>query len=536
MKLSNKFDWLYITLTILILVISAILRFVPPTQPTQPGLVFDESYFVPQVESYAVNRFFHDPHPPLGKFILYAGMMLYNPDAAELIDGSILGNKVDNYESPLNLEGIRFFPKVAGALLSVVVFMLVFELVNWNKKDRYNFRGYAWGTMAGLLVTFENSIVLDSRYGLLTAPLLLSICTSVLFSIWFFKSSGRKQFILLLCTAITFGMAFSIKWLALSVAPFIIGIIVYRFWGLLRTGHRGLFLSNVYNSVLILFILAFCVYYLSYAWHFSQFKYYSLAAEEMMPSYVDDLKNGTSNTSTWAIFWDTQRENLEYEKGVPALDYSKSGEIGSMWVTWPIMARPISYFWSTSGDGTYAFAYSIGNPFIWLISLFGVILSCGLLVSRLLQGYQVGRSNFGIKHFLLLLLYFANWLPYALVARVMYIYHYLPALLIGVVLFILVINDFLVPRLNDLVDRYSKVLLREIENRSSLFATIKNSSINFVYVLIQNWEIVLYGLLIAFAITLFWIYSPFTYVQPLTEEQFQQRYLLKEWNLRWPGN
>ncbi len=80
-------DIVKVLLVMIVLVISMATRFLPPSHPGS-GLVFDESYFVPQIESYFVGRYYFDPHPPLGKFFLYLGADMFNPTAEELVDAN----------------------------------------------------------------------------------------------------------------------------------------------------------------------------------------------------------------------------------------------------------------------------------------------------------------------------------------------------------------------------------------------------------------------------------------------------------------
>ncbi len=102
-----------IVFALFLLAMGVLTRLVPPLTPAK-GMVFDEAYFLPQAESYAVNRYYFDPHPPLGKELLYLGLRLVNPDAASKLDPEKLANKVDNYTTPLNMEGVRLLPRLIG--------------------------------------------------------------------------------------------------------------------------------------------------------------------------------------------------------------------------------------------------------------------------------------------------------------------------------------------------------------------------------------------------------------------------------------
>jgi dolichyl-phosphate-mannose--protein O-mannosyl transferase len=151
----------------------------------------------------------------------------------------------------------------------------------------------------------------------------------------------------------------------------------------------------------------------------------------------------------------------------------------------------MNYRWETPEGEYYRYVYLIGNPATWLISLLGVLGGTGLSVANLLYGFLL------IEHrrwlYVFTLLYWAYMIPPMFVQRVLYLYHYLPPLILGVILFGIFIIE--ATRL--------------------------------------AWRTKLDILLIALVCVLvgFWAYKPFTYYQPLTDQQFQQRNIWPAWDL-----
>jgi dolichyl-phosphate-mannose-protein mannosyltransferase len=500
-------------LFLILLILGVVTRLVPPSYPLT-GLVFDEAYFVPQVESYVVNRYFFDMHPPLAKMLMYYSTLAINPDAAQKLDPEKLANKVDNYQTPLDLAGIRLAPKIFGSLLPAFVFLLALELLCLGQKQRTS-RSIFVAFGIGVFAVFSNIIAVESRFGLQTPFLLLFMCLTLFAAAKYFNAKqARWQELWFIFTCIALGLAVSVKWLALSVLPAVLLLVLIRelfipirtyasrrrqvIFGIWTLIQRGIFMG----------VLALLLYAGFFYWHFNMFKFYSPAAYEVSEQYQSELKGEGSAVSFVEKFLEWHRLSVKYSEHVPALDYGKSDEIGSMWVTWPIMARPISYYWQTDGNGIYQFIYLIGNPLLWVFSLLGAFALSGIGFSRLFA-----KNNFKLQHFLIIMLYFANWLPFALIPRVMYLYHFVPGFLFGLFAFGMLVHDFVYPRAAELYQKYARW---HYEWLNSAFLVAGLATLILV-------------------MGAFFYYAPFTYLLPLSKDEFHQRVLLKEWNMKWPG-
>jgi dolichyl-phosphate-mannose-protein mannosyltransferase len=100
----------------------------------------------------------------------------------------------------------------------------------------------------------------------------------------------------------------------------------------------------------------------------------------------------------------------------------------SSWWQWPILERPISYYYHDfrSGAGAndptaccVAEILALPNPFVWLF---------GLLTVPLVGVYAYFERNRGYA--LLVLAYFLQWLPWILSPRIAFEYHFFPNLAI----------------------------------------------------------------------------------------------------------
>jgi dolichyl-phosphate-mannose--protein O-mannosyl transferase len=137
----------------------------------------------------------------------------------------------------------------------------------------------------------------------------------------------------------------------------------------------------------------------------------------------------------------------------------------------------------------------MGNPVTWLVSLLGVVFATALvLVDWLLRILPAER-----RHWLyaFVLLYWAYMIPMMFIERVMYLYHYFPPLVTGVILFAL-------------AGRQAQTISLNVK------------------------RIALVGLVVLVIIA-FWHYKPLTYYELITGPEFRQRILFPVWDLRCVG-
>lgn len=539
-----QIDWLKMAMIISLFFISVVFRFGVPTEP-RDRLVFDENYFVLQTESYMMNKYFFDPHGIIGRIPLVIGHTLANPDFASKLDVEKLADKAeDGYQSPLNLDGIRFFPKLIGSLVPVLVFAITFLLVNWRRQTRSDGKlqpitmaGYLIPYLAGLLIAFENSLILDSRIAMLSQPMFFAILFTLYGGLKYYQAVGKRRYFWFAVLVLAVGIALGTKMVAYAAIPLALMLQWLADWRSSRR-HKKLFriIFSTVNSGLILYLAAF-IYLGSFVWHFSQLKTYSDSAANIVQSYKDDLKNGTDTTSFLTKYSDWLGRSLEYQALVPELDYAKDDEIGSMWITWPIMARPIRYWTEFSDDTQQTFQglISVGNPVVWFSGLLGVLVLAGLIFARFLSG----RNGITKKHLYLALAFAANWLPFAPIARVMYIYHYYPALIMSVIVFAVLVHDFLLPRLEFGVAKVNMSFvsgrLAALPNLRGVKKWLQNFSGFWKRDTADKVTITVFLVMLALTVIAFYIYAPFTYKLPISKQDFETRMFIKEWNMKWPG-
>jgi dolichyl-phosphate-mannose--protein O-mannosyl transferase len=96
----------------------------------------------------------------------------------------------------------------------------------------------------------------------------------------------------------------------------------------------------------------------------------------------------------------------------------------SKWYTWPIMKHPIGWWMPTSvPSGTRQMIILLGNPVVWWGALVGFFVGLAAFLFR--------RARFAGREFSCLFLLgcvLLNYVPFAAIKRLMYLYHYLFAL------------------------------------------------------------------------------------------------------------
>ena len=381
-------------------VIGAVLRFVRLGQPH--SLVFDETYYVKDAYSYLVsgyerqwpenaNESFNagnpgvlltDPeyvvHPPVGKWMIAAGMELFGADSS---------------------FGWRFSAALTGTLTVLLVGLIAVRL----------FRSPLLGGIAGLLLAVDGHHLVLSRTSLLDVFLAFWV-VAAFGALLLDRDDGRRRLARRLSAAagggappgsallygpwllwrpwrlasgVLLGLAVGTKWSALAfVAVFGLMTVLWdvnarrvagiRFWagaGLLKDGVPAFF--TVIPAAALTYLASWT------GWLRSTNAYGRNWAQD-------------NPSDTWGWLPDPLRSLAEYHRSAYTFHNNLSSEHAyesSAW-TWLFMGRPTSFFYESStlgvdgcaADSCSTAISSVGNPLIWwsaALSLL-VLLFCWL--------------------------------------------------------------------------------------------------------------------------------------------------------------
>ena len=330
-------------------------------------------------------------HPPLGKSLIGVGIQLFD----------------------MTPFGWRFMNALAVALLPVLLFIGG----RWLTGKRIG------AYLAAVLAVFELMFFIHGRWANIDTFLVLFItaCLLALYR-WYMLGQGRFARVNLswfLLAGLFFGLAASVKWNALFVgfALFIL-LVGAKVSGLItamtaqRSGTHDAFnlfwrrdlLPSVVYWALGFLLLPAVVYY------FSHFEF---------------IHTAPGSPSVWSAegfraFIEQQSYAWNYHAD---RDATHSGS--SLFFSWPIMWKPM-WMYSPGGvpSGMHASLNLIGNPIIWWS---GFVVMLGIGWAALTGKNKVALFLAG--------LYFLQFLPWLLVTRTSFIYHYypfLPLLILGI--------------------------------------------------------------------------------------------------------
>lgn len=382
----------------IILAVSLVVHFMYFGHPSE--VVFDEVWYGRHVNDYINGTFHFDGHPPLGRMTIagFAKLFDYHPNSSFLN----IGEKFPDKQYLL----VRFLPSLAGALLPIVIFLLLREL---GVSLSASFAG-------GLMVVFENAILVQSRFLLMDAFLLLYGFASLLFYARY-RKRGRMYYLFL--TGIFASLAFSVKWVGLS------------FLGLAVILECLYLLQNRKNLIVrftALMVVPLAVYFSVITAYGSLLNTSGTGDAFMSQQYQKTLRGNQyenrSDIQASNVFEKFIELNVQMYKVNQGL--TAGHPYASKWYTWPFMTRPI-YYWN---QGDVSKIYLLGNPVVWWASTFGILY---MLINSITARKKIYWLFGGA--------YMLNLLPFVGINRAMFLYHYFTGLIIAIMALVYLIDQ-----------------------------------------------------------------------------------------------
>ena len=232
---------------------------------------------------------------------------------------------------------------------------------------------------AMLLATFfaaETIFIVFSRTGVMDIFLVFFVLATFLAAL---RAESSRQVI---WPSLLLGLAIAVKWAALPVAvP--AGYVLWR-KGLLRSFVGGLWISAIVYIAVV---------------------------------YVGALITITTDPiEAWLWMWKWHLDALR--KVAAAIPHTWA----SPWWSWPIMLRPIRFFYGANAEGLFQVVVAIGNPLIWWSSTLAVLVSV-FEIARKAFARKLSADDPIIPIVLGYVFLLAPWVPGT---RIPYIYNYLP--------------------------------------------------------------------------------------------------------------
>lgn len=416
-------------------------RFFDFGYPSQ--VVFDEVHSGNFISNYWHSTYFFDVHPPFSKLILL--LFSHIVGAIPNVDFSTIGNTL-----PHSYVLMRILPSLLGALIPVIVYFIL-RRINISKTA---------SMIAGLMIVFENSLVIQSRFVLFDTFLLFFGFSSLL--VYFIYSQGiktntkRYSYFLIIISALLTSACFGTKWTGLSFAFLIIFLEFMRIFTEYNLSCK-VFISNCnkkkwleFLRFKVIFVLVFlALYFCSFFIHISLLTHSGPGDYYMSERFQNSLEgsrlpkpfsftNGqlvqTNKMNIWQKTFELNKVMLEAN-----VNFGSTHPYSSKWYTWPIMLRSI-YYWNFNSH----YIYLIGNPFVYWIGIVSVLF---LILYSIYESFRNVFSrreklNTNVDPVIMFILvgFLINFLPFAFIGRVMFLYHYEPALIFSIMTFAYLLN------------------------------------------------------------------------------------------------
>ena len=373
--------------------------------------VFDEVYYAKFANNYLTNTKFFNSHPPLSQYLIAIGIWIgdrlpIGQDTTNTLTGSL--HSTFSY---------RWMNALFGSLIPPLVAALAYQL---SQRMSYAF-------LAALFISLDGLFLIDSRYALNNIYLVFFGLLGQLLVLM--ASNSRKRHLLLLLGAgVAFGASAACKWNGLW---FLLGIyillLIAKIWQLIKLDRKYALLTNsllnrlanlhAIEILICLVIVPIITYSLLWIPHL--------------------IQNPTPN------FIDVQLAILNYHEQIG--NSTSTHPYCANWYTWPLMMRPLAYYFTEYQPNYYYDVHAMGNPLLWWLALVAIFGSIWLIVQRLwlvIRMFKIedailapmGKLNLNYISVPLFIVvnYAANLLPWVRVTRCLYIYHYMGAVLFAI--------------------------------------------------------------------------------------------------------
>ena len=395
MNLSSKYFW-YITL---ITFLSFSLRF--EGLWTLDGPIFDEIFYPQYGLNYLQNVEFFYPHPPLANYLYSFSIWAYITVSS--LFG--LGGALVDFES-LNPMSYRWLNALIGSLLFALTYRIAITI--------HNNRVFA--LLSSLFVAIDGAMIVDSRIATANMFLLFfGLCSMVVFSSYIYNNKKNQKN--LMYFAFFIGLTASIKWNGLGfflmASNYYTLLLLIKYFDKKRLAHKNLgsvLADNIslFNYSLYFLLLPIIIYIIV---------------------FIPDVLFNTQFT-----FIEKNQQMMGYHQTMVG---ENEHPYCSNWYTWPLMLRPIAYFFESytiadSGISMIRNIHLFPNPILSLLSFISVII---MSISWLRLCLNWITKNLIDKEFFtfsfILSGYFCNLIPWIIVERCTFIYHYQPSAIFG---------------------------------------------------------------------------------------------------------
>jgi len=368
-----------------------------PDSSTKTYAYFDEYlYALTSYDYLHGGSGLENTHPVLGKVLMAIGITL-------------LG---------MNSWGWRIFGTLSGILMLPVMFFLARRVTGSNK----------WALVATFLMSVESMHYTQTRLATIDSFPLLFILLGYLFMLRYYqlpttKGEGKALFL----SGASFGLACAFKWIGMYSG---VGLAICFFTFFISKCRMYKEEDNDFSVVrYLLKTFAKCIcFFVLIPVGIYVFSYFPVAFGR-----YSDIKD-------WKGIWENQLYMWDFHSTL-----TQTFDFSSEWWGWPIMRGAFTSYSSTTAEGLPARIIVTGNPLIWWVSVPAVLMGLWFFITgRKVNApmlkkpvyvpeegsdYQPVSVCFYIDRFdsglmLSLVAYFCQYIPWMLIQRECFIYHY----------------------------------------------------------------------------------------------------------------
>ena len=354
---------------------------------------FDEIYHARTAYEMIHHLYcYENTHPPLGKAFIALGVLIFG----------------------MNPFGWRFMGALFGVLMLPVLYLFAKRL----------FKETWISAVTTILFAFDFMHYAQTRIATIDVFVTLFIIITYYFMNCytrksFYDTSLKDTFIPLGLCGITMGISWACKWTGiyasagLCIIFFLTMIQRYREYRYAMKNPGGE-TSGISHQYIIetfrkkfLYTIGFCIIF-----------FLVVPAVIYTLSYLP-MSDGTDRGLIQRML-ENQKNMFNYHSKLES-----EHPYSSTWYEWPMMKRPIFFYSGETSDGLVEGISSFGNPLVWWVGIPAFVM---VLYYAIKKGDKKSRFlTFG---------YLSQYLPWVLIGRVVFIYHYFPsvpfvALMIG---------------------------------------------------------------------------------------------------------
>lgn len=401
-------------------------NYIPATAEGNAAALFDEPEEVPETPSYLNGMYFDElyhartayehlhglspyenSHPPLGKVFIMLGIAIFG----------------------MNAFGWRIIGTLFG--IGMVPILYVFAKRLFKKSD--------YALLASFLFAFDFMHFTQTRiatidvYGVFFI-LLMYYYMYQYYRMNFFSDGLQKTLRPLALAGIFFGLGAASKWICFYASA---GLAVIFFTSLVQRYLEYRRFRNSEDETLRKTVKPFwsnalrtCIWCCAF--------YILIPAAIYLLSYLPYVLS----VDRYGIkeIWGVQEFMFSYHSGLTA-----THSYQSPWWQWPLLIRPMWYYVGYDvAPGNISTISAMGNPAVWWVCS----AATGVVIYSLLRGKRKGDSEL----FVLLVGLLANYLPWVLISRCTFIYHFFAS-----VPFILLITVYALQKKEERDARYAKL-------------------------------------------------------------------------------